>query len=85
MIQAFIFVHFHPREYLLAKKPGLDLNVRRTANEPGQIDRDDVPLVIYSVLCEVVRQELVVAQIEARLCNRLLVRVFLFQMVVVIR
>ena len=84
MVQTLILVHLHPREDLLAKKSRLDLNIRRAADQPGQVDGHNISLVAYRVLSKVVGQELIVSQVEARLRNCLCIGVILLQMVVVI-
>ena len=84
MVEALVFVDLHAREDLLAEEPSLDSDVGRAVDQPGQIDGHHVALVGNGILRKVVRQELVVAEVEACLRNRLRMRVLRLQVVVVV-
>ena len=77
-------MHFHPREDLLSKEPSLDVDFRRSIDEPRQVDSHGVSLVSGSILHKVVWQELVITNVKASISDGLLISLLLLQMVVVV-
>ena len=64
MVQAFVFVHFHPRKYLFADKPGLDFDLRSSIYEPRQIDSNRIPFITGRINNKVIRQIFIFAKVH---------------------
>lgn len=74
VLQYFAFVNFHPREDLLPHESSLYVVEGGSIDQPRQIDRYRVALKSWSIFCHVVRKELVIIDLDAKLV--LGVRVF---------
>jgi len=83
VVEALVLVHLHAREDLLTDEPGLDLDLRRSVDQPWQVDGNGVTLVGRRIGNEVVWQELLICDVKTSIIN-CCVLVILTQVIIVV-